>query len=73
VIAGAIVFKLPDMAHQAATGLGSFIVGILVSGLSGFVAVKWFLRMIRLKGLRPFGVYCFLAMVAGLVTALARG
>ena len=74
VIAGAIVFKLPDMVHKAgATGAGPFIMGIVASGLSGFVAVKWFLRMIRLKGLRPFGIYCFLAMVAGLVTALARG
>jgi len=74
VIAGAIVFKLPDMVHKAgATGVGSFIVGILVSALSGFVAVKWFLRMIRRKGLRPFGVYCFFAMVAGLIAALARG
>ncbi len=74
VIFGAIVFKLPDMAHKAgATGVGPFIVGILVSALSGFVAVEWFLRMIRRKGLRPFGVYCFLAMVAGLITALARG
>jgi undecaprenyl-diphosphatase len=74
VIAGAIVFKLPDMVHKAgATGVGPFIVGILVSALSGFVAVKWFLRMIRLRGLRPFGVYCFFAMVAGLITALARG
>lgn len=74
VIAGAIVFKLPDMVHKAgATGVGPFIVGIVMSALSGFVAVKWFLRMIRLKGLRPFGVYCFFAMVAGLITALARG
>jgi undecaprenyl-diphosphatase len=74
VIAGAIVFKLPDMVHKAgATGVGPFIVAIVMSALSGFVAVKWFLRMIRLKGLRPFALYCFLAMVAGLITALARG
>ena len=74
VIAGAIVFKLPDMFHQAgATGAGPFIVGIVASGLVGFVAVKWFLRMIRIRGLRPFGIYCFLAMTAGLLTALARG
>ena len=74
VIAGAIIFKLPDMFHQAgATGAGSFIIGIVVSGLVGFVAVKWFLRMIRIRGLRPFGIYCFFAMTAGLLTALARG
>ena len=74
VIAGAIVFKLPDMVHRAgATGVGPFLIGIVVSGLVGFVAVKWFLRMIRIRGLRPFGVYCFLAMTAGLLTALARG
>jgi undecaprenyl-diphosphatase len=74
VIAGAIIFKLPDMFHQAgATGVGPFIIGIVVSGLVGFVAVKWFLRMIRIRGLRPFGIYCFFAMTAGLLTALARG
>ena len=74
VIAGAIVFKLPDMVHQAgSTGAGAFIIGIVVSGLVGFVAVNWFLRMIRIRGLRPFGLYCFFAMTAGLLTALARG
>ena len=74
VIAGAIVFKLPDIGHQAgATGAGAFIVGVLASGIFGFLAVGWFLRMIRLHGLRPFGIYCFLAMTAGLLTALARG
>jgi len=74
VIAGAIVFKLPDMIHQGgATGVGPFLIGIVVSGLVGFVAVKWFLRMIRIRGLRPFGIYCFFAMTAGLLTALARG
>ena len=74
VIAGAIVFRLPDMVHQAgSTGAGAFIIGIVVSGLVGFVAVNWFLRMIRIRGLRPFGLYCFFAMTAGLLTALARG
>ena len=74
VIAGAIVFKLPDIGHQAsATGVGAFIIGIMASGVFGFLAVGWFLRMIRIHGLRPFGIYCFLAMAAGLLTALARG
>jgi undecaprenyl-diphosphatase len=74
VIAGAIVFKLPDIGHQAAaTGAGAFIVGVVSSALFGFLAVGWFLRMIRIHGLRPFGIYCFLAMTAGLLTALARG
>ena len=74
VIAGAILFKLPDMVHQGgATGVGPFLIGIVVSGLVGFVAVKWFIRMGRIRGLRPFGIYCFFAMTAGLLTALARG
>jgi undecaprenyl-diphosphatase len=74
VIAGAIVFKLPDIGHQAAaTGAGAFIAGVVASGTFGFLAVKWFLRMIRIHGLRPFGLYCFVAMTAGLLTALARG
>jgi len=74
VIAGAIVFKLPDMFHQGgATGAGPFLIGIVVSGIAGFVSVKWFLGLIQRRGLRPFGIYCFLAMIAGLLTALARG
>jgi len=74
VIAGAIVFKLPDMFKQGgATGAGPFLIGIVVSGISGFFAVKWFLGIIQRRGLRPFGIYCFFAMIAGLITALARG
>jgi undecaprenyl-diphosphatase len=74
VIAGAIVFKLPDMAHQGLKGSGpAMVLGVLAAGLSGFFAVSWFLGIIERRGLRPFGIYCFLAMVAGLITGLARG
>jgi undecaprenyl-diphosphatase len=74
VIAGAIVFKVPDMFNQGLSGSGpAMLLGVIVSGISGFFAVSWFLGIIDRRGLRPFGVYCFLAMVAGLITALARG
>ncbi|MGZ4121409.1 MAG: undecaprenyl-diphosphatase UppP [Actinomycetota bacterium] len=74
VIFGAIVFKLPDMAHQGLSGSGpAMVVGVVVSAFSGFFAVSWFLGIIDRRGLRPFGIYCFFAMVAGLLTGLARG
>lgn len=74
VILGAIVFKLPDMAHQGLSGSGpAMLIGVVVSAVSGFFAVSWFLGIIDRRGLRPFGIYCFFAMVAGLLTGLARG
>jgi undecaprenyl-diphosphatase len=74
IIAGAIVFKIPDMLDQGLAGSGpAMLLGVIVAGVSGFFAVSWFLGIIERRGLRPFGIYCFLAMVAGLVTGLARG
>jgi undecaprenyl-diphosphatase len=74
VIAGAIIFKIPDMFDQGLSGSGpAMLLGVVVSGISGFFAVSWFLGIIDRRGLRPFGVYCFLAMIAGLITGLARG
>lgn len=74
IIAGATIVKIPDMLSEGASGNGmAFVVGVLASAISGFAAIKWFLGLLGRRSLRPFGVYCFLMMVVGLVTALARG
>lgn len=74
VIAGALIFEIPDMFSEAGrAGAAPFLFAIVASAVSGFYSIRWFLGMIQRRGLRPFGVYCFLAMVAGLVAALARG
>lgn len=74
IIFGAALVEVPDMLHQGfASGGGVFLAGIVSAGVSGFLAVRWFIASIQRRGLRPFGIYCLLAMVAGLLAALARG
>ena len=74
IIAGAILVETPKMFKESAgTGVAPFIVGIVVSGAAGFVAVRWFIGIVSRRGMRPFGTYCMFAMLAGLLTALARG
>jgi undecaprenyl pyrophosphate phosphatase UppP len=41
--------------------------------VTGVIAIEAMLAFVKRRGLRPFGAYCFLAMTAGLLTALARG
>jgi undecaprenyl-diphosphatase len=74
VIFGAILTKIPEMLHASAGGQGAaFAIGIVASAVTGFFAVKWTLGVVVRRGLRGFGIYCFFAMIAGLLTALARG
>ncbi|MFA5890915.1 MAG: undecaprenyl-diphosphate phosphatase [Actinomycetota bacterium] len=75
IIFGAALAETPSIMNEGfGTGAGTaFAIGIASSAISGFLAVRWFIGTIQRRGLRPFGIYCFLMMVAGLVTALARG
>jgi undecaprenyl-diphosphatase len=74
IIFGAIVFQLKDMISEGASvGFGVFAVGIVASAVAGWWAIRTFLRLVQTKTLRPFGAYLMFAMVAGLLTALARG
>lgn len=71
---GAIIFEIPDMLDEGTSGNGgAMAIGIIAAAITGVVAIKAMLALVRRRGLRPFGVYCFLAMTAGLLTALARG
>ncbi|HVL31970.1 MAG TPA: undecaprenyl-diphosphate phosphatase, partial [Actinomycetota bacterium] len=74
VIFGAIVFQIPDMMSEGlfGEGFGSFLIGVGAAFVSGFLAIRWFLGALQRHGLKPFGVYCIFAMIAGLLTALAR-
>ena len=73
-ILGALAVKLPDLAGQGASGdLPAILVGVAASGISGIIAIRWFMRLFVRRGLKPFALYCFLAMAAGILTGLARG
>ena len=71
---GAIIVKVPDMIDEGTSGNGgAMAVGIVTSAVTGVFAIEAMLAFVKRRGLRPFGAYCFLAMTAGLLTALARG
>jgi undecaprenyl-diphosphatase len=74
IILGATIVKLPDLAREGASGSGgAIVIGVLASAATGVFAIRAMLGAVAKRGLRPFGVYCVLVMVAGLLTALARG
>lgn len=74
ILFGAVVTQIPGALRDPVHGQAlSFAVGLVVSGVVGFFAVGWTMRIVTMRGLRGFGLYCFAAMVAGLITALARG
>lgn len=73
-ILGATIVKIPDIGGEAgAGGAGAIVLGTIAAAVTGAWTVKWFLRLVERRGMRPFGIYCFFAMSAGLLTALARG
>jgi undecaprenyl-diphosphatase len=74
IIVGAILVEIPDIAREGASGAaGAMMVGIVAAGITGVFAIRAMLGLVARRGLRPFGIYCLLAMTAGLLTALARG
>ena len=59
VTAGAVVFKMAKLVKDGVpTGLGTpMIVGIVASGMAGWVAVWGTLRLVRTRTFAPFIVY----------------
>ncbi len=67
-ITGALILKLAQGGLSGVDGL-SLVVGVLVSAVVGWVALKWLLRLLHGGGLTHFAWYCF--VVSG-VTILWR-
>lgn len=73
-ILGALIVQFPDLVKQSSGGdLPAILIGVVASAISGVIAIRWFIRLISTRGLKPFAIYCFLAMTAGLLAGLARG
>ncbi len=74
VIAGAVVLKLAKLAADGVPdGLGvPMIVGIVTSGISGWIAVWGTLRLIRTRSFAPFIVYR-IALGVVVLTVVAAG
>ena len=68
VVIGATVLKVGDVgASDAAVGWGPVLVGTVVAYVSGVVAIKLLLDVIRRGNLQYFAYYCFVVAAAGLI------
>jgi undecaprenyl-diphosphatase len=69
-ILGAFIFKLTDLGGETGgPGGAAMFVGFLAAAVSGFLAVRFMMRFLKKRGLRPFAIY---TLVLGLfVVALS--
>lgn len=58
-ILGSLVLELPDAVKAGTAGMamGPIIVGMIVAAVSGFVAIKWMIRIVTSKRLSGFSYY----------------
>lgn len=68
LIAGAALFKLPDLLAAPGALNGSFLAGVVTAGVVGGLSIAFVLSYLRRAGLELFVVYRLL--LAGLVVAL---
>jgi len=67
-IAGAAILKLPALVEGSAGGLGGIVlVGVVAAGVTGVLAIRIFLGMLRRRSFPAFGVYCLAAGAAFLL------
>jgi undecaprenyl-diphosphatase len=67
-ILGAVIVNLPDVAGETARGSwGPYLVGFLAAAVSGYAAIAALLRVIGRGHLAPFGYYCLVVGILGLI------
>lgn len=66
-ILGAAILDFPDASPMPA---GPAIVGVIISALSGFVAIKLLLRIVKKKKFTYFAYYCLALGVAAIIIGL---
>jgi undecaprenyl-diphosphatase len=71
-ILGAALLEVKDVVEGGVSlppaGVGGVLMGVLVSALSGYVAIRWMLRIIQRGSLRIFSVYVWI-LGAGVIAA----
>ncbi|MHB8513498.1 MAG: undecaprenyl-diphosphate phosphatase [Actinomycetota bacterium] len=68
-----VVALIADIPRITSVQPLSMIAAFAASIAGGVLAIRWFTKVFTKVGLKPFGIYCFAAMVAGMLAALARG
>ena len=68
LLLGAAAVKVPDLLRGGdALAIGPAAVGFVASLVSGYLAIRWLLRMLARGRFLYFGVYCALLGMAGLL------
>lgn len=74
IMVGALIYETPDIMRAGIGGESMpFVVGVLTSGVVGFIAIRWLLSVLRTHTLRPFGSYCVALGFATFIVGLAKG
>jgi undecaprenyl-diphosphatase len=67
VIAGAGLFKLPDLAKPEAAGsVGPAVVGSVLAGLGAYFSVRFLVKYFETRTLTPFAIYCLIGGIGSL-------
>ncbi|MGI6004578.1 MAG: undecaprenyl-diphosphate phosphatase [Christensenellales bacterium] len=66
-ILGSTVLEVPKVIEAGTMGVGAapLMAGMLAAGVSGYIAVRWMLRILTRGSLKPFALYM---LILGLVT-----
>lgn len=58
-ILGAVVLQSPDIAHVTSSSIPPLVLGTVVSGIVGFLSIRWLLGVISRGRLHYFAYYCW--------------
>ena len=72
-IAGAVLTEAKALAALAPAARGPIVIGVLVSGVTGFLAIAVLFRLVREGKLRWFAYYCWVLGITVLVGATVFG
>jgi len=72
IIFGAAAIKLPEIMSNPSMITTDFIVGMIVSFISGLASIGFLLRYIQTKNFLPFSIYRFILGALVIIIAIAR-
>jgi undecaprenyl-diphosphatase len=70
-ILGAFLFKLKDLGGSGGPGGVALLIGFLAAAISGFLAVRFMMRFLKKRRLRPFAIYTLALGLFVIVLSLA--
>lgn len=72
IILGAALVKLPHIVSTPSAISLNFIIGVLVSAVTGLISIGFLLRYLQTRDFRPFAIYRFALGALVIVIALTR-